>query len=243
MRDNRRLLIIFLGTWLLISTFAIAAITFENPALRAASMMELGVIIFWVIICGGLMYHFREPIRRATLDIRLPYQLKFVIFATLLALIEESIATTMTNLAPVFGAKIGETYITASANFFDTVFFHSAINFVGPFIFWAFILSRYNFSPFASFLIFGISGVLAEASFGGPQHLLEFGLWIFVYGLMIFLPTYSLPRAEERGAKQPEWYHYIFMVFLPAISAPLFSWIPGLIDPNHPQPAHFPKLN
>ncbi len=189
------------------------------------------------------MYRLREPVRGAILKIRLPWQLKFVLFAILLALIEESITTAMTNLAPVFGAKIGEAYITASTNFFDVIFFHSAINFVGPFIFWAFILKRYDFSPFAAFLIFGTSGVLAEASFGGPEHLLEFGLWIFVYGLMIFLPTYSLPRAEERGAKQPKWYHYVAMVFLPALFVPLFSWIPGLVDSNHPQPTHFQPLN
>ncbi|TSC60620.1 MAG: Membrane protein [Parcubacteria group bacterium LiPW_15] len=243
MHGKKNFLIILLGTWLFVSTLAITAVIFKNPALRAASMMEWGVIIFWIIICGGLMYHFREPVRGVILKIRLPSQFKFVIFAVSLALLEEAITTAMTNLAPLFGAKIGEAYITASANFFDVVFFHSAINFVGPFIFWAFALKRYDFSPFAAFLIFGISGTLAEASFGGFEHLLEFGLWIFVYGLMIFLPVYSLPDAEKRGAIKPRWYHYVAMVFLPALFVPLFSWIPGVVDPNHAQPTHFPPLN
>jgi hypothetical protein len=44
----------------------------------------------------------------------------------------------------------------------------------------AVILSCYDFSPFAVFLLFGLTGTLAETTFG-PQHLLEFGPWIFVY--------------------------------------------------------------
>lgn len=50
---------------------------------------------------------------------------KFVVFATVLALIEEAITTTMTNLAPLFGVEIGEAYITASTNYVDVVLFHS----------------------------------------------------------------------------------------------------------------------
>ncbi|MDP3993404.1 MAG: hypothetical protein Q8P75_00280 [bacterium] len=210
--------------------------------MRAVIGMAWGVIVFWIMICGSLMYRFREPIRNAVIKIRLPWQIKFVLFVTLLALLEETITTTMTNLAPVFGVKIGEAYITASANFFDVVFFHSAINFIGPFIFWALALQRYNFSPFAAFLTFGVSGVFAEVSFSGPQHFSEFGFWIFVYGLMIFLPAYSLPSAEARGARPAKFYHYILMIFLPALFVPLFAWIPKVIDPAHPQPTHFLPL-
>jgi hypothetical protein len=38
---------------------------------------------------------------------------------TALALMEEAITSSMTNLAPLFGVKIGEAYITASTNYFD----------------------------------------------------------------------------------------------------------------------------
>jgi hypothetical protein len=202
----------------------------------------MGIYFFWIVICGGFMYSFREPIRNAVLKIRLPWQVKFVLFMTLLALLEEAIATTMTNLAPFFGVKIGEAYITASTNFFDVVFYHSIINFIGPFIFWALALKRYDFSTSAAFLIFGISGVFAEVSFGGLRHFWEFGLWIFVYGLMIFLPAYSLPPAEERGARRPKFYHYFLMIFLPMLFVPLFAWIPHVIGPHHPQPTHFLTL-
>jgi hypothetical protein len=51
--------------------------------------------------------------------------LKFILFVALLALIEEAIATLMTNCAPLFGVHVGEVYITASANYLDVVVFHS----------------------------------------------------------------------------------------------------------------------
>ena len=240
--DGKRILIISLGVWLLLSTIAVTIFLLGNPIGRAVIGMAWGVIIFWIMICGGLMYHFRESIRNTVLKIRLPWQVKFVFFVTLLALLEEVVTTTMTNLAPLFGVKNGEAYITASTNFFDVVFLHSVIVFIGPFIFWALALKRYDFSPFATFLIFGVSGVFAEVAFGGPQHFLEFGFWIFVYGLMIFLPAYSLPTAEARGARRPKFYHYILMIFLPALFIPFFTWIPNVVDPHHPQPTHFLPL-
>ncbi len=204
--------------------------------------MVWGLIILWVIICGGLMYKFRDKIRGVVLRIKLPWQLKFFIFVTLLSMLEEVITTFMTNLAPVFGQKIGQVYITASTNFFDVIFFHSVINFLGAFLFWSLALKRYDFKAFSVFLIFGITGVFAEMSYGGAQHILEFGTWIFVYGLMIFLPAYCIPTAEERGAKKPKFYHYILMVFLPALFTPIFAWIPKVFDPHHPQPTHFGSI-
>lgn len=239
---GKRIFIILLGAWLLFSTSAITLLFLKDPRGRAAIGMTWGLIIFWIIVCGGLMYHFRDLIRNIIQRVKLPWQIKFVLFATALALLEEAITTAMTNLAPFFGVGVGEVYITASTNFFDVVFFHSVILFIGPFIFWAFALKRYAFSSFAAFLVFGISGVFAEAIFGGFQHFLEFGLWIFVYGLMIYLPTYSLPSAEERGARPAKLYHYILMIFLPLFFVPLLAWVPYVVDPGHPQPTHFLPL-
>jgi hypothetical protein len=65
----------------------------------------------------------------------------------------------MTNLAPVFGVRIDQAHITASANYFDVILFHGVIVFLGPFLFWALAMKRYDFSSFASFLIFGLSGL------------------------------------------------------------------------------------
>ena len=242
MHNWKRIFIILLGIWLLLWAAMVTLFVFENPLGRAATGMLWGVIILWIALCGGTMYRFRNNIRELIVKIRLPWQIKFVSLATALALLEEAIATLMTNLAPLFGVKIGEVYVTASINFLDVVLFHSVIVFIGTFVFWALALKRYDFSPFAAFLIFGISGVFAEVLFGGPNHFAEFGLWIFVYGLMLFLPAYTIPPAVERGAKQPKFYHYILMIFLPALFIPLFAWIPVVIDSNHPQPTHFSPL-
>lgn len=59
--------------------------------------------------------------------------------------------------------SIGKAYITASANYLEVVCFHSVVMFIPLFIAWACILSRYQFRPFAVFLLFGLTGTLAEA--------------------------------------------------------------------------------
>ena len=231
--------ILLLGIWVLFSTSVVTVVTMGNATARAVIGMAWGLLILWVMVCGGLMYRFREPLRNWMENIRLQWQIKFVILAVALALLEEAIATAMTNLAPLFGVAVGSAYITASTNFFDVIFFHSVINFAGLFVFWALALKWYDLKPFPSFLIFGMTGVFAEASLGGPQAFLEFGFWIFVYGLMLFLPVYTLPPAAERGARPAKFYHYILMIFLPYLFVPLFAWIPKVIDPHHPQPTHF----
>lgn len=243
MRNGKRIFIILLGVWLLISTFVVTIFISGNRLGRAVIGMGWGVIIFWVLICGGLMYRFREPIRNAVRKIPLPWQAKFLLFVTFLALLEEVVTTTMTNLAPLFGVGIGEAYITASTNFFDVVFFHSVINFIGPFIVWMVLLKRYDFSPFAAFLVWGITGVLAEVWLSGPQQFTSFGFWIFVYGLMMYLPVFSLPPAAERGARPPRWYHYVILLLLPSLFSPLLGWIPIVLYPTHPQPTHFPPIS
>ena len=60
---------------------------------------------------------------------RLPlgWPARFILSATGMALLEEAVTTTMTNLAPFFGVPIGQAYITASANYLDVVLGHSVI--------------------------------------------------------------------------------------------------------------------
>lgn len=239
---RKRTFILVLFAWLLLSTALNTVLNWSSPVSRAILGMSWGLIILWVIIAGGLMYRFRDVIRVVVEKIPLQWQVRFAIFAVTLALLEEAVTTMMTNLAPLFGVSIGEAYITASTNYWDVIFFHSVIIFVGPLIFWSLVLRRYDFSPFAVFLIFGISGTLAETSIGGPLAILGFGQWIFIYGLMIFLPAYTIPPADVRGARPPKWYHYALMVVLPVALIPFFAFIPHIIDPDHPQPTHFAPI-
>jgi hypothetical protein len=165
----------------------------------------------------------------------------FVLSCVLLALVEEAITTTMTNCAPFFGVAVGEAYITASANYFDVVLFHSVVVFVPLFIGWAVMLRRWAFSPFQVFLLFGITGTLCETISFGPQNLGNAPFWILVYGLMVWLPAYAVPAT--RPARPPRMRHCILAVFLPFLFLPLVLVLaPWLwLTPPHP-PIHFPPI-
>ena len=241
MKNRQSLFVKLLALWLLATTSLVTIANWQNHRARAVIGMAWGLILLWIFLSGSLIHHFREPIRIALARIRLDWRLKFILLATLLALLEEAITTTMTNLAPMFGVKVGEAYITASANYLDVVALHSVVMFVPMFVGWAVILWRYSFSPFAVFVLFGLTGTLAEMSFGGPQHALEFGMWIFVYGLMVYLPAYCVPT--DRSAKSPRWWHYPLAILAPFLFMPLVPTplIVHLLDPQHPK-IHFPPL-
>ncbi len=241
MKHPRGLLVISLAAWLLATTSIVTALNWGHPRIRAMLGMAWGLIILWIFVGGSLMYHFRDPVRIAASRIRLDWRLKFVLFATLLALAEEAVTTTMTNLAPLFGVKTGEAYITASANYLDVVCLHSVVMFVPLFVAWALLLWRYDFKAFEVFVLFGLTGTMAEMSFG-PQHALEFGLWIFVYGLMIYLPAYCVPA--ERCARRPRWWLYPLAVVVPFLFIPLvpLPLLASLLYPHHPK-IHFPPIS
>jgi hypothetical protein len=201
-----------MAVWLLISTLIITVLNFSHKANFAKIMMGWGLIILWVVIGGSLMYRYRDRFKLIFEKLPTRWTLKFFIFCVLLALLEEAIATFLTNLAPVFGVPFGEAYITVSSNFFQVVLHHSVIIFIPLFAAWTWLLKKYDFSANQAFWLFGFTGALAEAiSFG---TLAEFGLWIFVYGLMIYLPAYCVPAA--RYAKPVRIYHYP-IVFLASI--------------------------
>jgi hypothetical protein len=226
--------------WVLLTSLAVTLVGIGKPAHRAMLTMAWGLILLWIVVGGGLMLRFRAPISQWVGRIPLDWRVKFVLFATLLALIEEAVTTAMTNLAPLLGVRFGQAYITASGSYLDVVALHSVSLFISFFVGWAVILSRYRFTPFEVFVLFGITGTLAEMSFG-PQHALEFALWIYVYGLMVYLPACAVP--PERPAVRPRWYHYPLAVIVPFLFLllfPLFGIIHA-IYPNHPT-IHFPPM-
>jgi hypothetical protein len=233
------ILITLLGAWLAISTSIVAyiALTAMGPDSRAVVLMGIGLILLWVALGGTLMYVFRNRIRRFVLGIRGNWQVKFVLFATLLALLEEAVTVTMTNLAPLFGVPVGAAYITASANYLDVVALHSVVVFVPMFIGWAWMLGRWNFSSPLVVLLFGLTGTLAEVSFGGPAQFAQIAMWTYVYGLMVFLPAYCIPA--ERGACPPRWWHFPVAVLLPVIFAVPVAAVVGIL---HPDRVHFPPI-
>ncbi len=240
-----RILIICLGLWMVFTTSAILilALFSGKPVFRAVICMGSGLVFFWNVLGGTVMYLAREKVRRLSLSLPGWWAVKFVGFCTLLALAEEAITTTMTNLAPILGVPVGAAYITASANYLDVVCFHSVIIFVPWFLAWAWMLSRWAFHPTMVFLIFGLTGTIAETNFLS-RNPAEIGMWIFVYGLMIYLPAYCLPT--RKGARPPRWWHYPLAVFLPFPFMVLLLPVQLLRTHFHlhvdPSSIHFPPI-
>lgn len=203
------------------------------PVPRAVVLMGWGLIMLWVVACGTITYALRDRIRSIVLGINLDWKLKFVLFATVLALLEEAVATLMTNLAPLFGANVGEAYITASADYLDVVAFHSVIMFVPQFMALAWLLSRYDFKPAQVFLLYGFLGTFNEALFGGPQQFLAIGMWTFVYGLMAYLPAYCLP--EDRGTVRTGRSHFLLAFVITALSSVPVAIALGATGLAHPK--------
>lgn len=233
-----RHLIRFLAAWTLFSVVVLLIATLGmGPNSRAVARMGAGLVLFWIVIGGMLMWTMRSRVRNVVSRIRLPWPLTFVIFCTLLALTEEAVAVSMTNLAPLFGVPPGAAYITASANYLDVVALHSVVVFVPMFIAWAWILSRWDFHPAEVFLLFGLTGFLAESQFAGTFNAAQAPFWIFIYGLMVWLPAYSLPPRNE--AKRPTWWMFPLTVILPfGFAIP----VAALVGYLHPIKIHFPPI-
>ena len=99
------------------------------------------------------------------------------------------------------------------------------------FLVWAWVLARYTFSPSAVFLLFGINGVLAELLIGGAALQMA-PFWIFVYGLMIFLPAYSYPGDSK--TRMPRWYYYPTTIVGCLLASALVALVVNLASPYLP---------
>jgi hypothetical protein len=230
-----------LALWLAGSTLLVFIATIEKRVDHAVISMGTGLILLWIFGGGILMFLLRDKVRTFVLLLPGNWQVKFVLFATFLALTEEAITVGMTNLAPLFGVHVGEAYITASTNYLDVVLHHSVIVFIPWFIAWALLLKRVAFSPYWVFLLTGLNGLLAETLTFGPQHLTEFALWIFVYGLMVYLPAYSIPSAILRAAQPPKTWHSFLAFLLPFVLSIPLAMLINILSPNHPA-IHFSPI-
>jgi hypothetical protein len=217
----RRLVLLFACAAALQLLFATIAFRRSGPTpQRAVLGMGIGLYLFWIILGGLLMRMLRKPARRAFEQIPLPWTFKFVLFATALACVEEVVTVSMTHTAPLYGVTVAQAHVTASPNYWDVILTNSVVLFVPMFCIWAAILARFRLSPSAVFLLWGVSGTLLEMAAGGPRHILEIGMWVFVYGLMIYLPAYSIP--DSRTVRPAAWWLYPLFVIVP-----LAGIIPG----------------
>jgi hypothetical protein len=230
-----------MAIWLALTSTAALVLNWKEPRHRAIIVMAWGLIALWVGGCGLAMRRWRDTWNRLAAAIPCPWMIKFVLGCVSLALLEEAITTAMTNAAPLLGVRQGQAYITASANYLDVALYHSVVIFAPFFIAWAIMLRRWAFQPFAVFVLFGITGMLCETIAFGPQNLAMFAQWIFVYGLMVWLPAHWAPI--DRNAHRPSWWTYPVAVFLPFLFLPLVAIIaPWLwLTPKHPN-IHFAPI-
>ncbi len=190
----------------------------HDPRTRAIILMGDTLVLVWVVAGGALMWRYRDAVRAWMARVPLRWEVKFVLFATGLALVEEAVTTSLTNLAPEYGSQVGVAYITASNNYLIVIAFSSVVVFVPEFVGWMLLLRRYDFTPNEVLLLYGLLGTTMEGSIN-PSSLLA-GFWFFVYGLMVYLPAYCLPPG--RPVQTPRWYHYVLTYVVPlAVAIPV----------------------
>jgi hypothetical protein len=199
--------------------------TFAGAIMKMAA--ALGFI--WIVLGGSVMFLTRHRIRQWVSKSPLSQGATFIGFSVALALLEEAVTTTLTNLAPRFGSA--EAFITASRNYFEVVIWHSVIVIAPMFLVWAWLLARFKFNPSAVLLLFGANGVLAEWLIGGPALLMA-PFWIFVYGLMIFLPAFSYSSQAETPS--PRWFHYPAAVGGCLLASAAVALVVNLLAPHLP---------
>lgn len=185
--------------------------TLNNQIDNAIVLMSIGLVVCWMGIFGLFSYLVGGKVK----PISYKPVLSFILFCILLALFEEGIAVSMTNIVSnVKGVSSDEAYITASTNYFEVVMFHSVVVFIPMFISWGLVLRKYSFHPLAVYVLFGITGTISEALAFGVGSLFNGLMWISVYGLMIYLPA---KLVQFNSSIKPKWYFYIVMVFLPIL--------------------------
>lgn len=233
-----RLFVLFLFAYTLVLLCALWVFTRPNPAENAVIGMAAALVTIWVGGIGGLTYWQRNRIRRLVLCLPGDWRIKFILFASLLSMLEETIAVAMTNLAPFFGAASGEAFITASADYWDVILHHSVIVFIVWFGMWAILLRYLDFSPFAVFVISGLVGWLGEVLAFGSGQIVGFAMWVLIYGLMVWLPAYCLPDAAQRDAKPARQWHYPLAFILLLSGGMIWAVLIRQIVPAHPS-THF----
>lgn len=234
----KRSVIIFLLVWQFLMTTFLTLGGFENEKLGVMAKMLWGVNLLWIAAFGILSLGFREQV--AEFGLRSNNRMAwFFGGSTVLALFSEAVTTTMTNCAPLFGAEIGEVYITASANYLDVVLFHSVVVMLPQFAVLGWLLQRYMISPFAAFICYGLTGFFNEALFAGPNPLM-LAQWILIYGLFVYLPSNLFSDRIER--RKVRWFAYPGIVLLPILaSIPMVAILLLLLAPGHPR-IHFPPM-
>lgn len=185
---NYRRYAIALLSALLLSTLLFLDFTDkDDPVIHVAVDMLWFLALGWVLICGSIMYLLQDKFYALYVKIKWPFWLKFTVFALLFSMVEEAVAVTINNvLSPRSG---GIAKLTVSTDYLEVVTQHSIVALLPLFIIFGLLIPKFKLTQFQTFLLFGLVGVLAEYTVTGGIALVLFSLWIFVYGLMVYLPA------------------------------------------------------
>lgn len=179
---------------------------------RAIALMGAWLIGLWGIGFGGVSLAVARRLKPMP-----RWQLAFFLGCTVLALVEEAIATGLGNLAPALGGVSEAAKITGSLDYIEVVTRHSVVVFLPMFAAWTWLLGRYRFTPAEAAMLFGLSGLIGESLAFGMQNFFAAGMWIIIYGLMIYLPAHLAPPG--RAAVDVRAWHYGLAVILPVLAA------------------------
>lgn len=169
---------------------------------KAAFIMQLGQFITWsLLIAPFLLPRFLPAILNFFKKrFNLGKKTLFVLLASMAVLIEEAVAILWNNsVSSSFPSLSDNTLLTATTNYFDLIAKHSVIVFIPMVVVWAYLLSRRNYNAGEAFLYFGMGGILAELVYNfNPLPLMAAGLWVFIYGYMVYTPAIIVFGNEEK---------------------------------------------
>ena len=185
-----------------------------DPDKRAIVAMGLSLIVIWCVLGGLTMRWIRDRFVEQAERLTINWRLRFVLLCIVMAMLEEVVTTSLTNAAPLFGAATEAARITSSKNYLEVIS-GSVVAFIPWFICWAWLLGRYDFRPIEVMLLFGLTGTLAETFTFGWDNLAGVGMWVYVYGLMVYLPVWTVPG--NRNVKRVRWHHCVMAVLLPLV--------------------------
>lgn len=216
------------GTLVAVTVVSFVVFTGPHPPReRAIVAMGAGLVVIWCGLGGLLQWRYRETIVRWIQRIPGGPRTQFVIACTGLALIEEVVATAMTNLAPAFGVAPAAAFITTSTNWLHNVTLHSVVVFVPMFAVWAVLVSRRRFHPAEVLVMVGLNGLLAEWFTFGQLN----PIWLFVYGLMAWLPAWATAERLGNGRPRPRWGTFLLALVGPLVAA---APVAGVMQWAHP---------
>jgi hypothetical protein len=224
-----RIALIVFGIWAAVAYLAVFAVFLvaKPDADRPEKFLDNRAVIFmgglllvvWCLIGGIIQWLVRDRFVGLVRRVPIGWRTKLVLVCIIFALAEEAVTTGLTNIAPLLGGVTDAARITASKNYLEVVCLHSVVVFVPSYVMLAVILSFFDFAPVEVMLLYGLVGWLAELMTFGPQNWGMIGMWVFVYGLMVYLPARTVP-ADRKVRPVRWWYWPITVVVL------LFAGVP-----------------